>query len=460
MRQVVAARDLPPRASLDAPGRAGDRAPIGCRPCRVLRPGDRVAMLLTDMHDADVRRPGAASGLPARPAQRGRRAGRGVDAGPRGRAARPPRRARADRRGPARSGRPLLEHDPLDESMCQSSRRDRAARRSGSTGTSPRPTCPRRRPVRPEPLRLPGRRRDHPARRRGADTIRYNHNRIMTPAHHLGLGARTTRSARTSWTPATWRGCASRSTSRATRSSPATSARSGRSRSSLRKSGLRRPCPRLWRLPGFTATISPHSASPWWEGAGFRVGQAQRAQRAWSQSSTAGLPQASWPGEDPIGKRFKWGIATSEAPWQTVIGVVGDVSDGPPGAAPLVHIYAPIAKSPTERSPHPVTARCAAPWLMISSDLDPTSLVDTARRAVAEIDPALAVSRVQTLAQLQTERTAPQRFSAMMLGSFAAGALLLAAIGLSGVLAFAVSSERGDRYPHHTDGTDRRRSLA
>ena len=57
------------------------------------------------------------------------------------------------------------------------------------------------------------------------------------------------------------------------------------------------------------------------------------------------LAERYWPGQDPIGKRLKWGIAASRAPWQTVVGVAGDVVDGKLGEPPIMHIYVPFAEA-------------------------------------------------------------------------------------------------------------------
>jgi ABC-type antimicrobial peptide transport system permease subunit len=75
----------------------------------------------------------------------------------------------------------------------------------------------------------------------------------------------------------------------------------------------------------------------------------------------------------------------------------------------------------------------------VNGDVDAASLTPSVRAAIAAVDPALAIANVTTMRQVVRDLSAPQRFSATVLTAFAAGALLLAGIGLFGVLAFGVA---------------------
>jgi putative ABC transport system permease protein len=149
----------------------------------------------------------------------------------------------------------------------------------------------------------------------------------------------------------------------------------------------------------------------------------------------------SWPGEDPIGKRIKWGIPASHTPWLTVVGVVGDVVEGPLGSEPPPHAYVPYTDLSDDALASPTVGLVRRMTVAARSEVDAASLAAPVRRVIAGVDPALAPTRVLTMAEVVSEASAPQRLSAAALAGFAGGALLLAAIGLYGVLAFVVAQQ-------------------
>ncbi len=140
------------------------------------------------------------------------------------------------------------------------------------------------------------------------------------------------------------------------------------------------------------------------------------------------LAQQYWPGQDPLGKRLKWGPPESTDPWLTVVGVVGDVKQGPLETAVNPHTYEPYAQLGA-----PLSLRVA-----VRGQADPGGLAAEIRAAVRDLDPQLALGNVRTMDEVISQSTASRRFSLVLVGSFAALALVLAAIGIYAVLAYSV----------------------
>jgi predicted permease len=140
-----------------------------------------------------------------------------------------------------------------------------------------------------------------------------------------------------------------------------------------------------------------------------------------------------WPGEDPIGKRLRMFNAAS--PWMEVVGVVADVRHYGIRAEPSAKLYIPHLQGFRSGyySPNGMN-------LFIRSAGDPSALTPAVRETVKALAPAMPIGSVRTMADVVASALAPDRFTLIILAGFAAGALILAAVGVYGVVADAVAS--------------------
>ncbi len=156
------------------------------------------------------------------------------------------------------------------------------------------------------------------------------------------------------------------------------------------------------------------------------------------------LARTAWPEQDPVGKRLRWGLDTPENPnpWLTVVGVVGDVADGPLGAPAYLHAYEPFSQFPDIVLDEVPNAFGRHVKVAVRGDGPASALASALRSAIARIDRHLAIESIATMDERISDSVAPRRFSLITLGAFAGGALLLAAIGLYGILAFTIAERR------------------
>jgi predicted permease len=155
------------------------------------------------------------------------------------------------------------------------------------------------------------------------------------------------------------------------------------------------------------------------------------------------LAATVWPGQDAIGKRLRWGLDAPQNlnPWLTVVGVIANVVDGPLGTEPFLHAYEPFSQFPERPLSLPIPFGRHL-QVAVRGDADARALLPLIRAEIARLDTSLAIEDVRTLDDRTAELVAPRRFSALTLGGFAGGALLLAAIGLYGLLAYSVAERR------------------
>jgi len=134
-----------------------------------------------------------------------------------------------------------------------------------------------------------------------------------------------------------------------------------------------------------------------------------------------------WPNEDAVGKRIVMGGMSPDPKWITIVGIVGDIRHAALDVEPKPEMYVPFAQDPSKSM-----------IFAVRGAQDPPPLAPAIRSHIQSIDPSLPLANIRTFDAVIAESVAPRRLSVVLLGVFAAVALLLATVGIYGVMSFLV----------------------
>jgi predicted permease len=192
------------------------------------------------------------------------------------------------------------------------------------------------------------------------------------------------------------------------------------------RAGFRMADPHYFRAAGI----------PLLEGREFT--SADRDGSAWVVIVNQALADQLFPGESPLDRHIAWTgdvlkVTSFTGDWRTIVGVVGNTQDGGLDAEPPATMYMPFAQEFTYFG-----------GLVVRADSNVSALAGAATRIVRNLAPGVPIENVLTVAQIKDQSVAPRRLNALLVWSFGLLALIIAAVGIAGVLAFSVSTRTNE----------------
>jgi predicted permease len=163
------------------------------------------------------------------------------------------------------------------------------------------------------------------------------------------------------------------------------------------------------------------------------------------------LADRYFPGDDPIGKRIAWTgdvlrFTPISSDWRTVVGVVANTRDGGLDAEPRPVVFMPFAQMVAFGG-----------GLVVRADTNAAALIPGVTRIVRRLAPTAPIENLMTVAQFKSQSVSPRRLNAILISTFGLLALVIAAVGIAGVLAFSVSTRTNEIGIRMSLGADRGR---
>jgi predicted permease len=143
------------------------------------------------------------------------------------------------------------------------------------------------------------------------------------------------------------------------------------------------------------------------------------------------MARRSWPGHNPVGRRFKLGPPDSGQPWHTVVGVVSDMRRQGPEREPFPQVFVPLAQSSPPRN---------VDFFVRTSSDDPMAMAGALRTAVRGVEKNAPIYGVAPLEQQLGTYLAQRRFQTSLLAGFSLVALLMAAVGIYGLIQYSIAT--------------------